>query len=381
MPPNPTYPGVYIEEVPSGMRTTQGVPTAVTVFVGPTNLGWANRPRRVRSFADFERSFGGLSAALETGYAVRQFFLNSGTDAWVLRVAKKASLPQIQRALQALETVDHFNLLVLPGATDPGILAAAVACCESRRAFLLIDAPVTGADGNDPVGAMASAMGGNALPKSSNAAVYFPWLRVPDPLNAGALRLVPPSGTIAGLFARTDSQRGVWKAPAGVEANLAGVKEPACTRTDAQIAVLNPLGVNCLRAVPNIGVVCWGARTLKGADGMGSEWKYVPVRRLALFLEESLFRGSKWAVFEPNDEPLWSQIRLNFDAFMNGLFRQGALVGSTPRDAYFVRCDGSTNTQADIGRGIVNILVGFAPLRPAEFVILRIQQLAGQIRT
>ena len=145
--------------------------------------------------------------------------------------------------------------------------------------------------------------------------------------------------------------------------------------------MLNPLGINCLRTFPVYGNVCWGARTLDGADALASEWKYVPVRRFALFLEESLYRGTKWVVFEPNDEPLWAQIRLNVGAFMHNLFRQGAFQGTTPREAYLVKCDKETTTQTDINNGIVNILVGFAPLKPAEFVIIKIQQLAGQIET
>jgi uncharacterized protein len=145
--------------------------------------------------------------------------------------------------------------------------------------------------------------------------------------------------------------------------------------------VLNPLGLNSLRTFPVFGPVVWGARTLDGADQRASEWKYVPIRRLALFIEESLFRGTKWVVFEPNDEPLWAQIRLNVGAFMQTLFRQGAFQGTTPREAYFVKCDKETTTQNDIDRGIVNIVVGFAPLKPAEFVVLKIQQIAGQLET
>ena len=212
------------------------------------------------------------------------------------------------------------------------------------------------------------------------AAVYFPRVRVADPLNQNRPRSLAPSGTMAGLYARTDGERGVWKAPAGTEVRLR-VQELDEVLTDPQNGVLNPLGVNCLRNFPVFGNISWGARTLDGADQIGSEWKYVPVRRLALFIEESLFRGTKWVVFEPNDEPLWSQIRLNVGAFMQRLFRQGAFQGQTARDAYLVKCDAETTTQADIDLGIVNILVGFAPLKPAEFVILRIQQLAGQIPT
>ncbi len=180
-------------------------------------------------------------------------------------------------------------------------------------------------------------------------------------------------------MARTDTQRGVWKAPAGVDANLSGVQGLELKLTDNDNGRLNEVGINCLRTFPVTGNVVWGARTLRGATQLGDEYKYVPVRRLALFLEESLFRGIKWVVFEPNDEPLWAQIRLNVGAFMQNLFRQGAFQGRSPREAYFVKCDKDTTTQNDINLGIVNILVGFAPLKPAEFVIIKIQQLAGQI--
>jgi hypothetical protein len=179
-------------------------------------------------------------------------------------------------------------------------------------------------------------------------------------------------------MARTDAQRGVWKAPAGLDATLNGVPELELALTDGDIGRLNPLGVNCLRAVPAAGRVVWGARTMQGADRLASEWKYIPVRRTALFIEESLFRGTQWVVFEPNDEPLWAQIRLNVGSFLNTLFRQGAFQGATPRDAYFVKCDKETTTQADIDVGVVNIHVGFAPLKPAEFVVIRLQQMAGQ---
>jgi phage tail sheath protein FI len=228
---------------------------------------------------------------------------------------------------------------------------------------------------------MVAVVSGTALPKSDHAAVYYPWVQIADPLKNGKLRTTPPSGTVAGLYARTDANRGVWKAPAGTEASLGGVQALSHALTDRENGSLNPLGVNCLRLLPVFGAVAWGARTLRGADAMTSEYKYVPVRRLALFIEESLFRGTQWVVFEPNDEPLWAQIRLNLGAFMNGLFRQGAFQGRSTREAYLVKCDRETTTQDDINRGVVNILVAFAPLKPAEFVVIRIQQLAGQIQT
>jgi hypothetical protein len=186
---------------------------------------------------------------------------------------------------------------------------------------------------------------------------------------------------VAGLYARTDANRGVWKAPAGTEASLTGVIGVKTSLTNEENGVLNPMAINCIRKFPIYGTVSWGARTLHGHEERASEWKYIPVRRTALFIEESLYRGTQWVVFEPNDEPLWSQIRLNVGAFMHTLFRQGAFQGTSPRDAYFVKCDKETTTQNDINLGIVNIVVGFAPLKPAEFVVIKIQQMSGQIET
>lgn len=281
-----------------------------------------------------------------------------------------------RKGLYALESVGLFNILCLPGVTDTGVLMDAAAYCEERRSFFIIDSSPTAVGPEQ----MVTSVSGTELPKSDHAAVYYPWVYIADPLKNGKLRLTPPSGTIAGLYARTDGDRGVWKAPAGTEASLVGVQALNHTLTDGENGSLNPLGVNCLRNFPVYGAVSWGARTLRGADQMTSEYKYVPVRRLALFLEESLFRGTQWVVFEPNDEPLWAQIRLNLGAFMNSLFRQGAFQGKTPREAYLVKCDRETTTQDDINRGVVNILVAFAPLKPAEFVVIKIQQLAGQIQ-
>jgi uncharacterized protein len=284
--------------------------------------------------------------------------------------------------LYALEDADLFNILCLPRAAEledavemQAVYAEAEAYCEERRAFLLVDIP----EGVNAVDEMETWLTENGGLRHRNAAVYFPRVRFPDPLNGSRLRSFAASGTVAGLYAATDGSRGVWKAPAGTDARLRNVQGLDYLLTDRENGVLNPVGVNALRNFPVYGNVSWGARTLDGADVQASDWKYVPVRRLALFLEESLYRGTKWVVFEPNDEPLWAQIRLNIGAFMQNLFRQGAFQGRTPREAYLVKCDSETTTQDDINRGIVNILVGFAPLKPAEFVIIRIQQLAGQV--
>ena len=217
--------------------------------------------------------------------------------------------------------------------------------------------------------------------QARNAAVYFPRIVAPDPLRENQTDTFVPSGAIAGVIATTDARRGVWKAPAGIDAALAGTQALTYNMNDLENGQLNDIGVNCLRTFPVYGRVVWGARTMRGANQLADEYKYIPVRRLALYIEESLFRGTQWVVFEPNDEPLWAQIRLNIGSFMHTLFRQGAFQGTTPKDAYLVKCDSETTTQDDINRGVVNILVGFAPLKPAEFVIIQLQQLAGQIAT
>jgi phage tail sheath protein FI len=496
-----SFPGVYVEEISSGVRTIVGVSTARTAFVGSALKGPVNEATLIFSFADFERTFGGLWAKSTMSFAVQQYFANGGGEALIVRVkqtgATTASIdlpgtpgpkyqfsaaspglwgerlsllvdhltrdapnlalanitvllddvevevlrnvvvPDVRRTLEqrsafirftdtntpatlaasavppplaqhmtngldgtvaldsddligsasartgmnALATVDIFNILCLPPhefgdhITNTNYQAAA-AFCAQHRAILLVDPP---SDATDPTAAVAAFPSTAVSPFKKNAAAFYPFLLAPNPLS-GVIEPFVPCGAVAGVFARTDAQRGVWKAPAGIDAGISGIVGFSQTLTDPENGVLNKEAVNCLRTFPTYGNVVWGSRTLDGADAIGSEWKYIPVRRLALFIEESLFRGLKWVVFEPNDEPLWSQIRLNVGAFMNNLFRQGAFQGASPKDAYFVKCDSSTTTQNDINLGIVNILVGFAPLKPAEFVILKLQQIAGQIQ-
>jgi phage tail sheath protein FI len=194
---------------------------------------------------------------------------------------------------------------------------------------------------------------------------------------------IPPSGTIAGIFANTDLTRGVWKAPAGLATTLTNITDVVerGQLTDQRQGVLNPLGVNCVRNFPNVGPVVWGARTSVTANPAYQQWRYVPVRRMALFLEQTLYANLGWVVFEPNDTPLWTAIVTSIQSFMLGLFLQGAFQGSTPSQAFQVKCDSSTTTQDDINNGIVNILVAFAPLKPAEFVVIQIAQLAGQAQS
>ena len=286
--------------------------------------------------------------------------------------------------LYALEQVDLFNILCIPpyrledDNVDIDLVAEAASYCERRRAVLLVDAPSDWTSKDIAKARFADPNIDYVGTRSSNAALFFPRVMRPNPLRNNQLETFVPCGAVAGIFARTDAQRGVWKAPAGIEASLVGVTELSVPLTNLENGELNPLGINCLRSFPIYGPVVWGSRTLRGADAFADDYKYIPVRRLALFLEESLYRGTQWVVFEPNDEPLWAQIRLNVGAFMQNLFRQGAFQGQTPRDAYLVKCDSETTTPYDQEQGIVNILVGFAPLKPAEFVIIQIQQLAGQ---
>ena len=292
----------------------------------------------------------------------------------------------VESGWNSLASVDIFNMLCLPTFPDATYSAAqsgtAAAFCRAHRAVLIVDPPkdwpASGLTFQQVTSTNVAITG--AADDLTCAAVYYPNLVVTD-RGSGEPRVCGPSGAVAGVWARTDVARGVWKAPAGTDAGLTGVVDLNAHLINSDIGVLNPLAVNCLKTIPFTGPVVWGARTVAGADELGSEWKYLPVRRTALFLEESLFRGTQWAVFEPNDEPLWASLRLNIGAFMNSLFRQGAFQGSTPQDAYFVKCDAENNPQNDIDRGIVNILVGFAPLKPAEFVVIHIEQLAGQLQT
>jgi uncharacterized protein len=594
MPVSPTYPGVYIEEIPSGVRTITGVATSIAAFIGRALRGPTDEAVTITSFADFEREFGGTWLESSLGYGVRDFFQNGGGQAIVVRLYNAAPAPdgggaapdekyeftvggmglvakypgkwgatlraeidregltdsslfnlrisqgsgtgeaylnlsttttsprhfaqvlasesalisaasgatvtlsalntakqaydaarqtfettpsdtnrtalwtaqdalwtasldtvsQAQRkyerakkfreqlptgdanlasakaaentaktafdtargdaasgvsdgthltinnflpasgelnkkGLFALEQADLFNLLVIPPYLAPdqtvdvdvNLISAAAAYCERRRAMLLVESPKNWNTVATARKEFMDATDDKVGTRSRNAALFFPRIKRKNPDRNNQIEEFPACGAIAGVFARTDVRRGVWKAPAGLAATLVDAPQLEVPMTDAENGLLNPLGVNCLRALGPAGRVIWGSRTLAGNDQLADEYKYIPVRRLALFLEESLYRGLHWVVFEPNDEPLWGQIRMNVGAFMNGLFRQGAFQGASPRDAYSVRCDKTTTTQNDINLGIVNIVVAFAPLKPAEFVILKLQQLAGQIQT
>jgi len=507
-----SYPGVYIEEVPSGVHPITQVATSITAFIGRALRGPVNEPTPIHSFLEFEHCSGGLWPESTMSYAVQHFFANGGTHAIVVRIvhtaeddsadkATKAKAtvgslgleaadegswgnrlkaivshetsdpadntlfdlriqelatknpnevvaseeflsvstdptspryvegvlaersllvrvpnasnvpevrpPEVEVALTsgndggvleaddyegngakrtgigALDKADLFNLLCIPPFTrdapvELSTWLVALAYCKDRRAILIVD-PDPGWRSPEAVVAASQSTVGLFNLRDENSILYYPRVKVADPLRENRLTEFPPCGVVAGVFARTDATRGVWKAPAGRDAALLGVRGLAYEMNNAENDGINTIGVNALRAFPRIGNVVWGARTLKGSDQLANEYKYIPVRRLALFIEESLFRGLKWVVFEPNDESLWAQIRLSVEAFMHHLFRQGAFQGTAPRHSYFVKCDNETTTQNDLDLGIANILVGFAPLKPAEFVMIKLPLVAGQV--
>ncbi|GGA88745.1 phage tail sheath family protein [Puia dinghuensis] len=535
MPVQTTYPGVYIEEIPSGVHTITGVATSITAFIGRALFGPVNQPTVINSWRDYERNFGGLWYSSTMSYAVNDFFGNGGNQAvivrlynedisvgpgiaqivlptaggsppgepltlvaldpgaWAnklyaevdyntqdptapvtspptatdphlfnLRIYQKSTdgspdqvqetylrvsinpsdtlyLPRVlqqnstlfsvsqdatgnwivpgrpmltsetdakggsdgidltftqyegdplaKTGIYALEMASLFNLLCIPPpvrGTDTPITTyqKAMTFCANNGAVLIVDPPIAWAA--NPATAVSRALGGlSSLGLTGvyarNAVLYFPRVLEADPLWNNQLDTFVPCGIMAGIMARTDSTRGVWKSPAGIDASLNGISGLQYVMTDAENGQLNPVGINCFRTFPITGTVAWGARTMRGADQLADDYKYLAVRRTALFLEKSLYQGTQWVVFEPNDETLWAQIRLNIGAFMQNLFLQGAFQGSTPQQAYLVKCDAETTTQNDIDQGIVNIIVAFAPLKPAEFVIIQIQQLAGQV--
>lgn len=279
--------------------------------------------------------------------------------------------------LHALDDVNDVNFIAIPGATDPGVVSAAAGYCGIRQdCFYIADAPGK-REKDTPVTEPVHArdfMRNRVSPKNSYAALYYPWLEIADRAGAGKnpKRFVPPSGFMAGMYARIDNQRGVWKAPAGTEAGIIGAIGLEYSVTDSEQDILNPIGVNCIRHFADSGLVVWGARTF--ATLADPEYRYVPVRRYTIYLRQSIYRGTQWAVFEPNDAPLWGQLKANIDDFMMGEFRKGALAGSKPELAFDVKCDAELNPESEVNAGRVNMEIRFAPLKPAEFVLIRLSQ-------
>ncbi len=355
MPPETTIPGVYVQEVPSGIRSITGAPTDVVAFVGELTRGPRTKAVEVRSMSEFERQFG-RGSLVHT--SVFLFFENGGRRAVIVR-QRDSSLKAFFQALNELNSVEDVNLLCLPSSMplEPDKLFKAVSFCEKHRIFLLLDPDPKWSSQSDVTEGLK--LMGVSTP---NASIYFPRL-----LGQGSLG-IPPCGAIAGVIARMDREHGVWRSPAGLATTLRGVRGLILPIDDTVTETLGPIGVNCLREDPTSGTIIWGARTLAGND---NEWRYIAVRRLSLFIEESIYRGTKWVVFEPNAEPLWLLLRQTVGIFMISLFNAGAFQGARMDDAFFVKCDATTMTQNDIQSGRVNIIIGFAPLKPAEFTVLR----------
>ena len=360
--------------IPSGVHPIAGVPTAIAAFVGWAAQGPTDQAILLRSWSDFALQFGGFDPRFYLGYAVSHFFANGGQQAYVVRLpADSNGTAAVMAAVHLLDAVPIVNLLAVPGESDPGLIAQLQAYCVGRKAFLIADSAADSTVATLQTGPDNRMTGANAI----NSAFYFPWLNALDE-QQNITRPFPPSGFVAGVYAATDARLGVWYAPAGITAPLTGALDPVLKLTDADSALLNPRAVNCIRIVPRSGDVVWGARTLAGSDQTASDWTYVPVRRLALYIETSVHDGTKWATFEPNGAQLWSELNHSIGAFMQALFAQGAFKGQSAAETYFVQCDAQNNPPSGIDQGIVNITIGFAPVRPAEFIIIQIQQIAGQ---
>ena len=403
----PSYltPGVYVEEVPGGARPIEMVGTSTAAFVGvaPEAKARMHEAVAINNWTEFTKYFmaeGSTSTPLS--HAVFGFFLNGGGRCYIVNVGEGGSVSGTGRqrqGLQLLEELEEVSILAIPGFTDAASYDAAISHCEKlRNRVAVLDPPrhVSSIDqltqiatpdaideGGDDAGddsEDSSGEGGSdsaALkglrPRVSDGGFgtfYFPHIAVKDPVD-GKLAWVAPSGHVTGIWARTDGLRGVHKAPANEL--IRGALDVSYRLTREEQGVLNPKGVNCIRFFAGEGIRVWGARTLAASS---SEWRYLNVRRLFIMVEESIGRSTRWIVFEPNDRPLWKSIQRDVSAFLKRVWRSGALMGSTPEEAFFVKCDEETNPTEDIDAGLVTTLIGLAPVKPAEFVIFRISQQA-----
>jgi hypothetical protein len=366
---------VIAEAAGLSLPPTRPAPTGVTAFVGPMRAGPANVAVHMDAYEGFDAVFGAGNEDTATALAVRQFFDNGGSQAYVVRCADADAGSKgwrtLHQGIYALEEVEQFNLLCLPGIAEGGVLSAAEAYCRDRGALLLADAPLRA----ETPAQLRQALNAGGWPMSSHAAVFHPWIYVESP-GTGKRHLAPPSGSVAGLLARTDAERGVWKPPAGGHARLRGVCALHADIDEAEAALLADAGINSLRMVPALGAVCWSARTLHPRDRPTPELAQLPVRRMANFLEDSLGPALEWTRFERNDARLWAHVAAQAEAFMHDLFIQGAFQGGSEREGYFVRCGTDTIRSEDLTHGRVGVDLGFAPLRPGQFVRVRVHGLA-----
>ena len=407
--PTYSYPGIYVEEVSTGARPIEAVGTSTAGFVGiaPNAEAHLHEPFGINNWSQFIKEFATKDGVVSTtstplSLAVYGFFQNGGSLCYIVNIGDKNQFSGEgpRRGITALEAIDEVAIVAAPGFTEQAFYDKVLEHCEVLGdRFAILDAPLnpppgepysvrdlmnvatTGTPAKTKKGADAATAAdptaGSGLrarmSKRGYGAFYFPWLKVRDPLSPdGTIVEVPPSGHIAGIYARTDAMRGVHKAPANEV--VRGALDLTYKVTRAEQGLLNPAGVNCLRLFGTQGILVYGARTL---DDAASEWRYLNVRRLFNQLEESIAIGTRWVVFEPNDRTLWKSIRRDISAFLMLQWRQGALMGATPEEAFFVQCDEETNPPEVVDAGQVVTIIGAAPVKPAEFVIFRIGQSAA----
>jgi len=377
-------PDIYVQEVASGARPIGAVGTSTAAFVGraPNLKAFVNEPRALNNWSEFLREFGGENPkSTDLSHAIFGFFQNGGTRCFAVNIGEAKTLGT---GLAALESLDEVAIVAAPGFCDAMSYQDVFAHCEKMldrvaifdppevvtKIDALIEPAVAVKEGAKPSTGLRPPMSDKGL-----GAFYFPRIMVRDPLSDSTDPVtVPPSGHMAGVWARTDATRGVHKAPANEP--IRGALNVTRRITRAEQGVLNPAGVNCIRFFPAEGIRVWGARTIAAE---ASEWRYLNVRRLFNMIEESIAKGTRWVVFEPNDRPLWRDITRDVSAFLRTLWRDGALMGRTPEEAFFVKCDDETNPQESIDQGRVIIQIGIAPVKPAEFIIFRIGQHSGGV--
>lgn len=375
----PSTPGASIHKLSFLPPAIKPASTSTAAIIGSFPKGSMTSSQQVRTWAAFEKEYGGLETDALSSHCTKQFFDNEGKAIWVVRIGTGPvkSVSPFLRGLSLLDRIGGFNILCIPQTEQlpdthaVKVMQAAIALVAKHRAIYVLDVPQRDAP-RQTVRTLTTWVNHQSGIHHPNVAMYVPRIQVPQSLKKPTLHTISASGAMAGVLARTDQQRGVWKTPAGTETILHGVQGIEQTLTQPEMGQLTKLGINPIRETSPLQFVAWGARTLSPTR----EWQYLSVRRLALFLESSILQGLGWVVVEPNDEPLWAHIRQTIDVFLQSLFRQGAFQGQKAQEAYFVKCGRDTISASDQTAGIVNIMIGFAPLKPAEFIILQIQQKA-----